>query len=119
MVLPEATNKPVPMDPPTAIMVRWRAARVRRSPVGVVTSWAGMPAAGRLSESAKVGASFVGAGRRRPGLRQTGEHKAFNSVPQGRPRHATQPRPAPAAAATTTAALRPFQHPLAPDTAKE
>ncbi|MNT15814.1 hypothetical protein D3C72_1508900 [compost metagenome] len=31
MVAPEATNSPVPMEPPMAIMVRWRARRVRRS----------------------------------------------------------------------------------------
>ncbi|BET13276.1 hypothetical protein THI4931_43180 [Pandoraea sputorum] len=34
MVAPEATNRPVPMDPPTAIIVRWRADRERRNSDG-------------------------------------------------------------------------------------
>ena len=31
MVAPEATNRPVPIDPPMAIMVRWRAFNARFS----------------------------------------------------------------------------------------
>ncbi|MCY1291688.1 hypothetical protein D9M70_408870 [compost metagenome] len=31
MVAPDATNSPVPIEPPMAIMVRWRARSVRRS----------------------------------------------------------------------------------------
>ncbi|GAB7545671.1 hypothetical protein CS8_053540 [Cupriavidus sp. 8B] len=34
MVAPEATNSPVPIEPPMAIMVRWRARKVRRKAGG-------------------------------------------------------------------------------------
>ncbi|MDT4869000.1 hypothetical protein FQZ97_1040050 [compost metagenome] len=35
MVAPDATNSPVPMEPPMAIMFRWRGVRVRLRPLEV------------------------------------------------------------------------------------